>query len=123
MRVSEFKRRSNIAEWKRESEDFRCSGLSLREWCVKHDITEQQYYYRLRRVREFILDEVENKSTTVSLVKYSLSDDNVSENASKSERLSDSRSRIIVRYGELRVSFPETTDIVRIALFMKELAQ
>ena len=121
MRVSDFKRRSNIAEWKRAIESFQCSGLSLREWCVKHGMTEQQYYYRFRRVREFILDEVENKSSTVSLVKYSLSDDEVPEKASKSNRPSDSR--IIVRYGELKVSFPGTTDLISIARFMKELAQ
>ena len=121
MRVSEFKRYSNIGAWKREIENYQCSGLSLREWCVKNGITEHQYYYRLRRVREYLIDEVENKSSMVSLVKYSLPDDNVFTNASKSEHIPDCR--IIVRYGELRVSFPGTTDISLIVRFMKELAQ
>lgn len=121
MSVLEFKKRSNFAAWKREIESYQCSGLSLHEWCVKTGITEQQYYYRLRRVREYLIDEVEKKSTTVSLMKYSLADNNVSSEVSESECHSDHR--IIVRYGELTVSFPETTNISLLARFMKELAQ
>ena len=121
MRVSEFKKRANIVVWKREIESYQCSGLSLHEWCVKTGITEQQYYYRLRQVREYLIDEVEKKSTTVSLMKYSLPDDGVSINVSESARHSDHR--IIVRYGELRVSFPEATSISLIAQFMKELSR
>ena len=109
MRVSEFKRRSNIAAWKREIENYQYSGLSLREWCVKTGITEAQYYYRLRRVREYVLDEVENKSPSISLVKYSLPDGNVSAKTNEAGNHLDNR--IIVRYGELSASFSAITDI------------
>ena len=121
MRASEFKRRSNIAAWKKEIESYQCSGLSLRDWCIENDMTQQQYYYRLRRVREFLIDEIESRSAAVSLVRYSVPDDKESRKACKAAPPSDGR--IEIKFGELKASFPETTDISIIVRFMRELAQ
>ncbi len=42
--------------------------MSIRAWCECNDLTEQQYYYRLRHVREFVLEHMDS-AENVQLVK------------------------------------------------------
>ena len=57
MKVSKFKEMAHIEEWKSLIARRLESKLSVSDWCKQNDITEQQYYYRLRRVRETIVDD------------------------------------------------------------------
>lgn len=48
---------SRIRYWNKVFEDRINSGLKPREHCDLHGITKDQYYYRLRKVREATLNE------------------------------------------------------------------
>ena len=52
-----------LQEWAaqiRECQD-RPAGMSVVDWCVCHGITKANYYYRLRRVREACLEDLQGK--------------------------------------------------------------
>ena len=55
-----------IQQWTQIIEECRCSGLSNREFCRRHDICEKTYCYWLRRVRKAAI--LRAKSEQPSLV-------------------------------------------------------
>lgn len=121
MKVSEFKHQNNIIAWRALIEQYRSSGQSLREWCQQNNLTEQQYYYRLRRVKESIIEEVEKATTTVSLVK--LEPKCLMAPRDFPPPVDGQKHKIVVRYGSSEAEFSENTDVCLIARLMKELAQ
>ena len=44
------KETSNLAEWTRQVEECRNSGLSVREWCEQKGIAQSTYTYRQNKV-------------------------------------------------------------------------
>ena len=44
------KENSNLAEWTRQVEDCRNSGLSVRKWCEQKGIAQSTYTYRQNKV-------------------------------------------------------------------------
>jgi len=51
-----------LQEWAKQIEDCRSSGMSVRSWCNENGIGIKNYYYRMRRVREELLDAIEGQS-------------------------------------------------------------
>ena len=45
----------------------RPKDMSVDDWCIQHNITKTNYYYRLRRVREACLESMNNQPTFVEL--------------------------------------------------------
>lgn len=117
MRVSKIKELANIENWKEIIIRRKESGLSISAWCRQNNMTQQQYYYRLRKVREAAIDTFENK--TSPLVKYSPVNI-VSTNLHEAD---ENGERIVVRYGEATAEFSTTADIHIIAELMKELSK
>ncbi len=44
------KENSNLAEWTRQVEECRNSGMSIREWCEQKGIAQSTYMYRQPKV-------------------------------------------------------------------------
>lgn len=40
-----------LAQWSKLIQECRQSGLSIRSWCQKHDVSEKKFYYWQRRLR------------------------------------------------------------------------
>ena len=115
MKVSKFKEITHIEEWKALLADRLESKLTVSEWCKHNNLTEQQYYYRLRKVRESVVEHIE--SHAAPLVRYS------PESSLIPQAPVESKSKIVLRYKEAVVEFSETIDIGLIANLVKELAQ
>ena len=45
-----IKENNNIAEWSRQFEECRNSGLSVRSWCEQHQIAVSTFHYRQQKV-------------------------------------------------------------------------
>ena len=52
--IAEIKERVQIAEWQRQIEERQSEGLSVAAWCERQGIGKSTYYYRLRKIREYI---------------------------------------------------------------------
>ena len=59
MKVSEAKKLARLSKWQQLLNQQKTSGLSIRCWCEQNALTEQQLYYRLRQVREAVLDKAD----------------------------------------------------------------
>ncbi len=119
MKVSKFKEMARIEEWKSLIARRLESKLSVSDWCKQNDITEQQYYYRLRRVRETIVDDLETQSS--ALIRYPFFQTSLTNSTPKEG--TDRSDKIIVRYGDVVLEFPETAEVGTIASLIKELSR
>ena len=45
-----IKENNNLAEWSRQVEECRSSGLSVRAWCSEHQIAVSTFHYRQQKV-------------------------------------------------------------------------
>ena len=45
-----IKENKNLAEWSRQVEECRNSGLSMRSWCEQHQIAVSTFHYRQQKV-------------------------------------------------------------------------
>ena len=54
-----------IQQWTQIIEECRCSGLSNREFCRRHDICEKTYCYWLRRVRKAAILRAESEQPSL----------------------------------------------------------
>ena len=45
-----IKENNNLAEWSRQVEECRISGLSVRAWCSEHQIAVSTFHYRQQKV-------------------------------------------------------------------------
>ncbi len=50
--ITKVKTRFRKEQWMHLIEERQNSGLTIKEWCSRNDISEHAYYYWLRRVRE-----------------------------------------------------------------------
>lgn len=44
-----------MASWQAMVRERNASGLSIKEWCAANNVSESQYYYRLRQLRNTAL--------------------------------------------------------------------
>ena len=114
MRITEAKKLSRLSTWQQLVNQQKASGLSIRCWCEQNALTEQQFYYRLRRVREAILDKIEPVSP-VQLVRLPEIEPHMV------ARTPDENRSIIVRHGTTSIEFPSDSDMQRIASFVRAL--
>jgi len=59
MTVQTIARTIQLKEWASQIQERLQSGLTVREWCERISIPTKTYYYRLRRVREEMLENAE----------------------------------------------------------------
>ena len=71
MKVQTIKNQIRLQEWASQINAQRRSGMKVREWCEAAGIGYKNFYYRLRRVQEELLEALEGrdvKSKTLGLV-------------------------------------------------------
>lgn len=56
-KIAEVKKQVQLREWAEMVRTCRGSGMSVRRWCMENGVNSKTYYYRLRRVREFLCEE------------------------------------------------------------------
>lgn len=56
-KIAEVKKQVKYHEWAEMVRACRSSGISVRRWCTENGVNLKTYYYRLRRVREFLCEE------------------------------------------------------------------
>lgn len=59
-----------IQEWAAQIKECqnRPSGMTVANWCAQHGITKSDYYYRLRRVRESCLENIQKEMPMQQMV-------------------------------------------------------
>ena len=55
-RISQIKNELLMKEWAEMVRECRSSGLTVKDWCMNNGVNFHTYYYRLKRVRNFICD-------------------------------------------------------------------
>lgn len=63
MELSKISQEVRMHEWAAIIKEARESGLSIRQWCKLNNITEQKYYYWLKRIRKNITEQVPFEET------------------------------------------------------------
>lgn len=58
-RISKTKQEIRHAEWQKQYEAYQNSGQPLQKWCEENGINIKTFYYRLRKVREKVLEQTE----------------------------------------------------------------
>lgn len=103
--IAEIKEQVQLDRWQKDLEDRQAAGLSIAAFCERHGISKTTYYYRLRRVREYlcyasgILPEKPSESSNgQQIVPIRMAAKAATEN------------RIEIVKGDLRISFAGETD-------------
>ena len=52
MKPSEVNQEYHLQDWSSMIQERQASGLSIKNWCAERGLSENTYYYRLRRLRE-----------------------------------------------------------------------
>ncbi|MFQ7292448.1 MAG: IS66 family insertion sequence element accessory protein TnpA [Monoglobales bacterium] len=58
-KIVQIKNNVKLHEWSMMVKACRSSGLTVSQWCNENDIKLKTYYYRLRKVREYLCEETE----------------------------------------------------------------
>ena len=82
-----------IRQWAEQIRECqsRPKGMDVETWCAQNDLTKANYYYRLRRVREACLEQVQDAAGT-AFVELSAPNTDLSEQPE--DPVSDSSDRI-----------------------------
>jgi hypothetical protein len=68
MKVQNMKRQLRLREWASQVKECSQSGQSVKQWCMANGVNIKTYYNRLSKVREEMLEALENaKPVTPSL--------------------------------------------------------
>ena len=116
MRVSKFKELANLEKWKEMIASRVASNLSVSAWCKQNNLTEQQYYYRLNKVRQAVIEDAE-VSDIAQLVRVP-SQITVT---SQPNNNSSANPGMVIRYGLVSIEIRENESISRISELVKEL--
>ena len=52
------KREVQLSEWQRQIQERQEQGLTVDEWCMRMGISKGAYYHRLRKVREYMCQQM-----------------------------------------------------------------
>lgn len=58
-KIAEVKQVVRHENWKRMYEEFQRSGMKVNEWCVMQGLSVKTFYYRLKVIREEMLNETD----------------------------------------------------------------
>lgn len=90
--IARVKKEIKLAEWAEMVKMRNVSGLTVSEWCRQNGINLKTYYYRLKRMRQAVCNELEVHDI-VPL-------EPVSESEQKSEKIE-------ISVGDVKITLPE----------------
>jgi transposase-like protein len=65
MGVQAVKQSLRIQEWATQISDRKQSGMTVTEWCKEQGYSAKTYYYRLKRIREELLEASESRNQVI----------------------------------------------------------
>lgn len=68
-KIAEVKQVVRHENWKRMYEEYQRSGMKVNDWCVMQGLSVKTFYYRLKVIREEMLNETD-KHDIVPVMKY-----------------------------------------------------
>ena len=63
MKPSEVKQEYQLQVWSGMIQEQKFSGLSIKSWCAEHGVSENTYYYRLKKLRQTACTALEQMQT------------------------------------------------------------
>ena len=69
MRAQTATRMIRLQSWAAQIHECRQSGLSVRQWCEGNGINIKTYYNRMTKVREAMLEDIENRNYKKAFIK------------------------------------------------------
>ena len=101
-----------LQQWAQVVKSCNTSGLSNREFCRQHQISEKTYYYWLRRLREAGASQVEDRTPTLVPL-------DPAQQASPQER----NDMLHIRFRGAELTLPGRTDMDTVAALLKSIQQ
>lgn len=110
------KREVQLAEWQRQIQARQEQGLTVDEWCISMGISKGAYYHRLRRVREYMCQQM-------GVVEGSNPSETAQSTAVVPIRTAQSREKaaIEMQLGELQIKFNEKPDAEQLKVVLSAL--
>ena len=68
MDVQEVRDQVRLQEWMQLIRERKDSGMTIKQWCDAKGLSENQYYYWLRKIRKTACTALENRSDKAPLV-------------------------------------------------------
>lgn len=56
--IAAVKRKVQLSEWQRQIQARQEQGITVDEWCMRMGISKGAYYHRLRKVREYLCQQM-----------------------------------------------------------------
>ena len=109
--VTIAKKQIRQQEWTNLIRQQQESGLTVREWCQTHQISEPSCYYRLRCIREDIVKSQSNEVVTGSFAELVQPKSTSLETEIKNTEITESNTSIpdaSIHYGDFQVTFSNT---------------
>ena len=91
-------------QWLAMIHDQKVSGLSIREWCRNHSISENCFFYRQRKLRE-----IAGENITQFVEIKQPEDPATSMMQSEQMNLDNERSSATIRYGKITIALDNST--------------
>lgn len=67
MKPTEVKQEYQLQIWSSMIQEQKASGLGIKNWCMENGVSENSYYYRLRKIRQTACAALEQmKETTIA---------------------------------------------------------
>ena len=110
------KREVQLAEWQRQIQERQEQGLTVDEWCISKGISKGTYYYRLRKVREYMCQQM-------GVMEGSNPSETAQSTAVVPIRTAQSREKaaIEMQLGELQIRFNEKPDAEQLKVVLSAL--
>lgn len=109
MDVQKISKNVRMQKWIAFIEECSKSGLPVKTWCDRNNISEQSYYYWLKKIRTRAVQEVSQSSASFSLIPVQ-------------DIISTRSSEIIsISKGDIHIEVPDTIDHITLMNMMKSL--
>ena len=114
-KIREAKRAIQLKNWKEEVESQMSSGMTVSEWCRANNIVPKNYYYHLRRVREFFIEFNEQQAEKQEIVSLT----EISKPLPKLEP--EHAANVVIRKDGMEVEVPENISPQMLKLLLQGL--
>ena len=114
-KIREAKRAIQLKNWKEEVEAQMSSGMTVSEWCRANNVVPKNYYYHLRRVREFFLEFNEQQAERQEIVSVT----EISKPIPKFEP--EPAANVVIRKDGMEVEVPENISPQMLKLLLQGL--